>query len=300
MKEVIRIARKITSSDATTVLLTGESGTGKDLLALAIHFESGRRDKPFMPVNCTALPRELLESELMGHEKGAFTDAKSMKKGQFELADGGTIFLDEIGDMDLALQAKILRFLESRNFKRVGGVRDVEVDVRIIAATNKNLEEKIRNGMFREDLYFRLNVIPIDIPPLRDRPEDVIPLADHFLSEFSRDLGKDVLRITDEAREAMESYNWPGNVREIKNVIERAMILSADDTLDLDDLRLRESRPSAADEPGTFPTLNLEEMEMVLITKALEETGSNQSSAARLLGITRDTLRYRMKKHGLL
>ena len=300
MKEVIRIARKITSSDATTVLLTGESGTGKDLLALAIHFESGRRDKPFMPVNCTALPRELLESELMGHEKGAFTDAKSMKKGQFELADGGTIFLDEIGDMDLALQAKILRFLESRNFKRVGGVRDVEVDVRIIAATNKNLEEKIRNGMFREDLYFRLNVIPIDIPSLRDRPEDVIPLADHFLSEFSRDLGKDVLRITDEAREAMESYNWPGNVREIKNVIERAMILSADDTLDLDDLRLRESRPSAADEPGTFPTLNLEEMEMVLITKALEETGSNQSSAARLLGITRDTLRYRMKKHGLL
>ncbi|MFV1956599.1 MAG: sigma-54-dependent transcriptional regulator [bacterium] len=300
MKEVIRVARKTTSSDATTVLLTGESGTGKDLLAQAIHFESSRRDKPFMPVNCTALPRELLESELMGHEKGAFTDAKSMKKGQFELADGGTIFLDEIGDMDLALQAKILRFLESRNFKRVGGVRDIKVNVRIIAATNKNLEEKIKDGMFREDLYFRLNVIPIELPPLRDRLEDVIPLADHFLSEFSGDLGRGVRRITEEAWDAMESYSWPGNVRELKNVIERAIILSTGDNLTLDDLRLSESRQMAAGEPGTLPTLNLEEMEMALMTRALEETGNNQSSAARLLGITRDTLRYRMKKHGLL
>lgn len=300
MKDVIKVAKKITSSDATTVLLTGESGTGKDILAQAIHFESGRRDMPFMPVNCTALPRELLESELMGHEKGAFTDAKTMKKGQFELADGGTIFLDEIGDMDLALQSKILRFLESRNFKRVGGTRDVEVNVRIIAATNKNLREKINNGLFREDLYFRLNVIPIEIPPLRDRPEDVIPLADHFLSEFAWDLSKEIPRITREARKAMESYSWPGNVRELKNVIERAMILSGESILDLNDLRLSEGKSAAVGGLPIPATLNLEETERALIEVALAESRGNQSSAARLLGITRDTLRYRMKKHGLL
>jgi DNA-binding NtrC family response regulator len=300
MEKIVEVARKIATSDATTVLLTGESGTGKDLLALAIHYESTRRDMPFMPVNCTALPRELLESELMGHEKGAFTDAKALKKGQFELTDGGTLFLDEIGDMDLALQAKILRFLESRTFKRVGGTRDIMVDVRIIAATNKNLEDQIKAQLFREDLFYRLNVIPIDISPLRERTEDVIPLAEHFLSEFNRDLGKDVGEISKDAVNAMESYSWPGNVRELKNVIERAMILSSKDYLGIEDLSLRDIEPAPTDLPGQMDSLNLDEMEGVLIEKALDRSRGNQSAAARLLGITRDTLRYRMKKHGLL
>ncbi len=300
MAEVVEVARKIAASDATTVLLTGESGTGKDLIAQAIHYESARQAMPFMPVNCTALPRELLESELMGHEKGAFTDAKSLKKGQFELTDGGTLFLDEIGDMDLALQAKILRFMESRTFKRVGGTRDITVDVRIIAATNRDLEEKIRERTFREDLFYRLNVIPITIPPLRDRSADVAPLAEYFLAEFNRDLGKNVMNFSDGAVAAMESYSWPGNVRELKNVIERAMILSSKDRIGVEDLSLREMKRVPVDLKGSIDTLNLDDMERVLIEKALAQSSSNQSRAARLLGISRDTLRYRMKKHGLL
>ncbi|MDT8396928.1 MAG: sigma-54 dependent transcriptional regulator [bacterium] len=299
MEQVVDVARKIVLSDATTVLLTGESGTGKDLLAQVIHFESGRRDMPFMPLNCTALPRELLESELFGHEKGAFTDARTLKKGLFEITDGGTLFLDEIGDMDLALQAKLLRFLETRTFKRVGGTRDISVDVRIIAATNRDLEERIREKAFREDLFYRLNVIPIRVPPLRERPEDVIPLAEKFLEDFSRDLGKKIKRIEPVAVRVMEEYGWPGNVRELKNVIERAMILSADEVLDAGALALR-SREAVQVRPGGTDTLNLDEMERRLIEEALSRSRNNQSRAARLLGISRDTLRYRMKKHELL
>ncbi|NOY86054.1 MAG: sigma-54-dependent Fis family transcriptional regulator [Deltaproteobacteria bacterium] len=300
MEEVLGVGRKIAQSDATTVLITGESGTGKDLLAQAIHYESKRRDMPFMPVNCTALPIELLESELMGHEKGAFTDAKSLKKGQFELMDGGTLFLDEIGDMPMALQAKILRFLENWTFKRVGGTRDITVDVRVIAATNKDLEERIREQAFREDLYYRLNVIPINIPPLRERPEDVAPLAEHFLVQFNRDLGKEVKEVTREAVAAMEAYSWPGNVRELKNVIERAMILSAKDAIGAEDLSLSKIAPALSAPVIEGKTLNLDETEKVLIERALEQSRENQSGAARLLGISRDTLRYRMKKHKLL
>jgi len=299
MGDVVDVARKIALSETATVLLTGESGTGKDLLAQAIHYESARKDMPFMPLNCTALPRELLESELFGHEKGAFTDAKTLKKGLFEIADGGTLFLDEIGDMDLALQAKLLRILESRIFKRVGGTRDIAVDVRVIAATNRDLEERIREKAFREDLFYRLNVIPIAIPPLRERREDIIPLAERFLEDLGKDLGKEIRKIEPDAARAMEEYDWPGNVRELKNIIERAMILSSASSLGMGDLTLKRvsdpQRPS-----GQGGSLNLEEMELHLINEALERARSNQSVAARLLGISRDTLRYRMKKHGLL
>jgi transcriptional regulator with PAS, ATPase and Fis domain len=251
-----------------------------------------------MPLNCTALPRELLESELFGHEKGAFTDAKTLKKGLFEITDGGTLFLDEIGDMDLALQAKLLRFLETRTFKRVGGTRDITVDVRIITATNRDLEERMREKAFREDLFYRLNVIPIRVPSLRERPEDVIPLAEKFLADFSRDLGKEIKGIEPEAVKVMEEYGWPGNVRELKNVMERAMILSSADMLDVGTLALR-SRETVSARSGS-DSLNLEEMERHLIEEALSRSRNNQSKAARFLGISRDTLRYRMKKHELL
>jgi DNA-binding NtrC family response regulator len=300
MSQVVSVARKIAESDAATVLLTGESGTGKDLLAQAIHHESARSRMPLMPVNCTALPRELLESELFGHEKGAFTDAKTLKKGLFELTSGGTLFLDEIGDMDLALQAKLLRFLESKSFKRVGGTRDISVDVRVVAATNRDLEERIAEKAFREDLFYRLNVIPVNIPPLRDRPEDILPLAEFFLRDFNEELGKSVDGIDKSAIKAMEDYPWPGNVRELKNVLERAMILSTGETLSLDDLALKADVPRPAKKAARTATLNLEEMEKQLIEQALDQSRGNQSKAARLLGISRDTLRYRMKKHELL
>jgi len=299
MVQIVEVARKIALSDTATVLLTGESGTGKDLLAQAIHYESSRREMPFMPLNCTALPRELLESELFGHEKGAFTDAKSLKKGLFEIADGGTIFLDEIGDMDLSLQAKLLRILESRIFKRVGGTRDISVDVRVIAATNRDLEERIREKGFREDLYYRLNVLPINIPPLRERREDIVPLAERFLTEFSRDLGKEVRRIDPDAARAMEEYPWPGNVRELRNIIERAMILTTGKSLGEGDLALKRAGEGVP-LSGRVETLDLEEMELRLIHEALARSRGNQSGAAKLLGISRDTLRYRMKKHGIL
>jgi two-component system response regulator AtoC len=306
MGEMLGIARKIASSETATVMLTGESGTGKDLLAQAIHRESARREMPFMPINCAALPRELLESELMGHEVGAFTDAKTLKKGLFELAQGGTILLDEIGDMDMALQSKLLRFLESRTFKRVGGTRDIMVDVRVIAATNRDLAKAISEKRFREDLFYRLNVIPIHFPPLRERKEDILLLAEHFIARFSRDLGKKIKGIGTEAREAMEAYSWPGNVRELRNVIERAMIL-AGDRITCKDLALkppargtREAAGGGEGEDAAPPTLNLEEMEMRLIGQALERTEGNQTRACELLGITRDTLRYRMKRYRLL
>ncbi|MHB8766927.1 MAG: sigma-54-dependent transcriptional regulator, partial [Deferrisomatales bacterium] len=231
MKEVIAVARKVAQSSSTTALLQGESGTGKDLLAQAIHFESARRSRPFMPINCTALPEELLESELMGHERGAFTDAKKTKKGLFELADGGTLFLDEIGDMKPGLQAKILRFLEERTFKRVGGKDDIEVDVRIVAATNKDLEQAIADRTFREDLYYRLSVVPITLPPLRERRDDIVPLGRHFLEGFNRDFKVSFTGLTPEAEALMVSYDWPGNIRELRNVIERAVILSVGDEI---------------------------------------------------------------------
>ncbi|RJP25243.1 MAG: sigma-54-dependent Fis family transcriptional regulator [Deltaproteobacteria bacterium] len=327
LREVVGIARKVAKSEAATVLLQGESGTGKDLIAQAIHYESSRANRPFIPINCTALPEELLESELMGHEKGAFTDAKMAKKGLFEVADGGTIFLDEIGDMKHGLQAKLLRFIENKAFRRVGGHRDIEVDVRIIAATNRDLAALVRTGEFREDLFFRLNVIPIHIPPLRERREDILPLADHFLSDFSKEFKRPLDGFSEDARKRMAAYGWPGNVRELRNVIERAIILGSDgivDTLDLPrgDASLQVSDntiESSLSAPVSWapPTsiagtggghgfrlphsgIVLEELERDFLTQALEMTQGNQTKAAEALGLTRDALRYRMKKFGLM
>ncbi len=313
MKEVLSVARRVAQSSSTTVLLMGESGTGKDVLAQAIHYESPRADRPFMPINCTALPEELLESELMGYEKGAFTDAKKTKKGLFELADGGTIFLDEIGDMKLGLQAKLLRFLEDRTFKRIGGKEDIEVDVRIIAATNADLEQAIADKRFREDLYYRLSVVPIVLPPLRERREDILPLAYHFLETYNREFKTSFRGFSEEAEAFLQRYDWPGNIRELRNVVERAVILSTGDQIGVDALPWKikgggpERRPAAsgaAPQPGVVVLpdqgVDIEEVERELIVQALEKTGNNQTRAAKMLGLTRDALRYRMKKYNLL
>ena len=231
MREVLEMVRRIAESDATTVLLQGESGTGKDLVARAIHYQSRRAARPYLEINCTSLPETLIESELFGHEKGAFTDARAAKKGQFELADGGTVFLDEIGDMPLSTQAKLLKVIENKTFKRLGGVRDVLVDVRIVAATNKELEAAVAEGAFRKDLYYRLKVFPIHLPPLRERRADIPLLAAHFIELFNREFKKQVQGIAADAEAMMMEYDWPGNVRELKNVIERAVILGGRETI---------------------------------------------------------------------
>ena len=307
MKDVFRMVTKVGRSAASTVLITGESGTGKDLVAKAIHFASERAGGPFMNITCSALPENLLESELMGHERGAFTDAKSSKQGLFELASRGSLFLDEIGDMGILLQAKLLRFLEEKTFKRVGGVRDIRVDVRIIAATNRDLAAAVKENRFREDLYYRLKVIPIELPPLRERAGDVPPLARHFIDQFNRELRKSCRGLTEEAMALLKRYPWPGNVRELRNVLERAMILEDKELLDESDLpsELRENAPHPVEEAGSdgfrlpqggYP---LERMERDLLVQALERAGGNQTRAARLLSISRDALRYKVKKFNL-
>src|SRR6202051_1501075 len=225
MIELMNFVRKVASSEATTILIQGESGTGKDLIAKAIHYESTRQQKPFVAINCSAIPETLMEAELFGHEKGAFTDAKQMKKGLFEAADGGTLFLDEIGELSPLLQAKLLRVLEDQVIRRVGGIKDMQVDVRVIAASNRDLEKAVREGKFRQDLYYRLAIIAIFIPPLRDRKEDIMPLVDFFIERYNRRFKKSVRGITDETRRLIFTHNWPGNVRELKNTIERGMIL---------------------------------------------------------------------------
>jgi DNA-binding NtrC family response regulator len=308
MHEVFAMIEKVAASAATTVLLQGESGTGKDVVARAIHYASDRADRAFMNITCTAVPEPLLESELFGHERGAFTDARTAKKGLLELADGGTVFLDEIGDMGPALQAKILRFLEEKAFKRVGGTRDIKVDVRIIAATNRNLAEAVRERHFREDLYYRINVIPIHLPPLRDRVEDVGLLASHFVQHFNRDFKKNVLGFSRRGLRALEAYHWPGNVRELRNVVERVMILESREYLHLEDLPPEIRSFAAAEAPGAdekspfaLPPqgIVLEEVEESLLRQALERSRGNRTHAARLLGVSRDTLRYKLKKFGL-
>lgn len=307
MLKVIDLSRKVAKSDATTIFLQGESGTGKDLIAKVIHYESRRAEKPFMDINCTALPETLVESELFGHEKGAFTDAKQMKKGLFELADGGTIFLDEIGDMKPSTQAKLLKVIENKTFKRIGGVKDITVDLRIIASTNKNIVEDVKNGNFREDLYYRLKVIPISILPLRERLEDITILAKFFIDEFNREFKKNVKGISRETEKSFLSYPWPGNVRELRNVIERAMILESEDYILPEHLPIEFS----TDDRQIITPLNtqinippggldIEEVEKELIRQALERTKGNQTKAARLLSLTRDALRYRMQKFGFL
>ena len=305
IREVIAVARKVARSEATTVLIQGESGTGKDLLAKAIHYESARAEEPFMEIACTAMPETLLESELFGHERGAFTDAKTQKKGLFEVAHGGTIFLDEIGDMSGGLQAKLLRILEERSFRRVGGTKDITVDVRVIAASNRDLRQAVDSGTFRKDLYYRLQVVTITLPPLRDRREDIPLLARHFLGYFSREFKKRLPHLSSEAERLLVQYEWPGNVRELRNVIERAMIL--EDTGDLLPGHLPPEigglAPSSALPAPTFRLpetgVVLEEVEREFVRQALALTRGNQTRAARLLGLTRDELRYRVKKFGL-
>ncbi len=307
MLKIGELVKKVAKSDATTILLQGESGTGKDLVAKVIHYESGRADRPFMDINCTALPETLIESELFGFEKGAFTDAKQMKKGLFELADGGTVFLDEIADMKLSTQAKLLKIIENKTFKRIGGVKDISVDLRIVAATNKNLAEEVRNDNFREDLYYRLKVIPVVLPALRERRDDILLLAKYFVEEFNREFKKNVKGISKETAKAFVNYHWPGNVRELRNVIERAMILENEDYilpehLPVEILSFDAKYLGAEAAPVSIPPggLDIEEVERELIKQALDLAKWNQTRAARLLNLTRDALRYRMQKFGFL
>jgi DNA-binding NtrC family response regulator len=305
MHDVIELIDKICRSQATTVLLEGDSGTGKNVVAKAIHYGSPRAERPFVNITCSALTETLLESELFGHERGAFTDAKVQKKGLLEVAEGGTVFLDEIGEMGMAMQVKLLRFLEEKTFKRVGGTRDIQVDVRIIAATNRNLEEAVAEGLFREDLFYRLRVIPIRLPSLRERREDLPLLVQHFLDHFNREFRKGTTGVTPEAMERLCGYAWPGNVRELRNVIERIMILESKERIDVEDLpaALRSGEPGRQERAPTgagVGRLTLEEMERQAIATALDQAGQNQVRAAKILGISRDTLRYRMKKFGFL
>ncbi|RII30253.1 MAG: DNA-binding response regulator [Geobacter sp.] len=307
MKYLMEILEKVAKSEASTVLVQGESGTGKELVAKWIHYSSNRADKPFIAINCAAVPATLLESELFGHEKGAFTDAKNTKKGLFELADGGTVFLDEIGDMEMGMQAKLLRFLEDRTFRRIGGGRVFTVDVRIISATNKDLQKSIEERTFRNDLYYRLQVIPIFLPPLRERREDIIPLATHFIDLYNKDFNKKVQGIAGMAERMMLDYSWPGNVRELKNVIERAIILGNDETLLMEHLPLEivaKATPQGGAPMSAFRLppegVDIEEVEKELIRQALEITEWNQSKAAKKLNLGIDAFRYRMKKFGYL
>jgi len=304
MREISRLTKILASSRARTVLLLGDSGTGKGLLARAIHQGSERKDKPFLTITCTAIPEALLESELFGHERGAFTDAKSAKPGLFEVADGGTVFLDEIGDMPLSLQAKLLSVLEDRTFKRLGGVTEIEVDIRVVAATNADLEQRVRDDKFRLDLFYRLNTFPIRIPPLRERADDIILLAEFFIEKFNREFNKKVEGIAPDGIEALRRHDWPGNVRELRNAIERAMILGSGSMISSSDLALSlqpggahgaaEGRLLKLPEDG----LDMEELERDLVRQALEASGGTQSKAARLLGMTRDQIRYRLEKYG--
>jgi len=304
MEHVITLARKVADSPASTVLITGESGTGKDLLAKIIHYNSSRASHSFLNITCSALPDTLLESELFGHERGAFTDARQQKRGLFEQADQGTVFLDEIGEMAGALQAKVLRFLEEKAFRRVGGAADIRVDVRVIAATNRNLEDQLRDHKFRDDLYYRLNVLRVEMPPLRARGHDVLLLARHFVQSFSREFRRHARTIGPAAENVLLSYPWPGNVRELRNLVERAVLLSEGETLEPSDFEsLHTLRSTAGDaDVVQLPAggLNLDDVEKKLVMLALERTQGNQTRAASLLGLHRDQIRYRMEKYGLL
>ncbi|MBU8922890.1 MAG: sigma-54 dependent transcriptional regulator [Bacteroidales bacterium] len=313
MKEIYDIVKTVAKSDTTTVLIQGESGTGKEMIANMIHKYSPRHDKPFLDINCASLPEELLESELFGHEKGAFTDAKNQKVGLLELANKGTLFLDEIGEMSLTIQVKLLRVLEKMSFRKVGGTKDIHVSVRIISATNRDLEAEVASRNFREDLYYRLKVIPINIPPLRERKEEVFILLKHFISIYNKQFNKDFRDIDDDAYEALMAYPWPGNIRELKNVIERIVLLEEDNILKLehlpesikidgsegtrrsiaDKIELLLSRPFG-EEGIPFEEI-IRSVEKKLIDKAMHESNNNQSKASRILRLNRDKLRYRLK-----
>jgi two-component system NtrC family response regulator len=281
------------------VLIRGESGTGKELIARALHYASPRAARPLVKVNCAALAESLLEAELFGHEKGAFTGAVTARKGRFELADGGSLFLDEIGDLPPHLQVKLLRVLQEREFERVGSSRPVKVDVRLLAATHRNLEALVREGRFRDDLYYRINVVTIQLPPLRERREDVPLLIDHFLRAFADKNGKSIRGLTREAREALLRYDYPGNVRELENLIERAVVLTRDDVIDLTDLPLTLEAQAAEPESGAGLVAAVEGLERRMIREALAKADGIQTRAAELLGIGERVLRYKLKKYGL-
>jgi transcriptional regulator with PAS, ATPase and Fis domain len=295
MRELMSLMKRIGPSEASTILLEGESGTGKDLAARILHQESSRAAGPFIAINCAAIPDTLIESELFGHERGAFTDARQRKRGLFELANRGTLFLDEIGEVPPQVQTKLLRVLEDRSFRRIGGLEDIRVDVRFIAATNRDLREAVKEGAFRQDLYFRLNVINLSLPPLRARREDILPLARFFIEHYNRKFKRHIEGLSKEAETAIVNHTWPGNVRELKNAIERAMIL--EETSWIRPENLPRFEPSAS--PFAMGEMSLVEQERHLVAQALARTGGNQTQAARLLGVTRDTLRYKMKKYGL-
>ena len=321
--ELMKFVYKVAGSEATTILIQGESGTGKDLVAKAIHYHSSRAERPFVAINCSAIPETLMEAELFGHEKGAFTDAKAMKKGLFEVADGGTLFLDEIGELSPLLQAKLLRVLEDQVIRRVGGVRDIQVDVRVIAASNRDLEREVREGRFRQDLFYRLAIIAIYLPALRERKEDIVPLVEFFLAHYNRKFRKSDQALSEDTRRLLLNYDLPGNVRELKTALERAMILEEGNLLRPADLpfsvasgrsgtSLAENSVAAPMEtplaPGKrrLPPLSipeggtsLEDVEHALVELALQQSHGNQIKAAKLLNISRDALRYKMKKFGL-
>jgi two-component system, NtrC family, response regulator AtoC len=304
MIEVLGLVERVAATEATTILLLGESGTGKGLVAREIHERSNRQAKPFLTVTCTALQETLLEAELLGYEKGAFTDAKERKKGLFELADGGTIFLDEIGDISMAFQAKLLHFLEEKTFKRVGGTRDIIVDVRIVAATNRDLDQAVADGSFRRDLYYRLKIIPLVLPPLRDREGDVPLLIRHFIAHYNREFGKSIHDADADVIARLNDYDWPGNIRELRNLIERAILLGAEDVLKVTDLpqEIREAAGRSSGAAGfVLPTggVRLEDLEREFVIQALERCSGNQTRAAGLLGLNRDQIRYRIEKFKL-
>lgn len=303
-QEVIRLLKRIGRSEATTVLLTGESGVGKGLAARLLHGYGGGEQRPFITVPCTAIPETLLESELFGHEKGAFTDAKNAKPGLAELAYGGTLFLDEIGDLPPSIQAKMLTLLEDRTFRRVGGTRQLRLEARVIAATNRDLQADVTAGRFRADLFYRLRVLPVLIPSLKDRPEDIRPLAEHFLDVYRKEFGSPAQGFSEAALAAMQAFPWPGNVRELRNAIERAALLVVGDRIDLSDLPPELGGISSRMDPSGLPALpengcSLDSLERAWVAEALRRCNGNRSKAARLLGMKRDQIRYRIDKFGL-
>ena len=294
MKRIFQLAGQV-AQQPTTVLLTGESGTGKEVVARFIHSRSQRRDHAFVAINCSAIPETLLESELFGHEKGSFTGAVQTRRGRFELADGGTLFLDEIAEMGVNLQAKLLRVLQEQQFERIGSDRTMTVDVRVIAATNKDLAQSIANGSFREDLYYRINVFPIHIPPLRERRDDILPLAEFFSKNLSTRMGKPIPSISPEVRELMRGYDWPGNARELANAIERALIVSQTGAIDIDDLPLKQASESEKlGRPGL-----LAQIERTTILESLARNNGDRKAASEELGISLRTLQYRLKEYGI-
>ncbi len=308
MRQLFDEIKKVAGSSTSTVLILGESGTGKELIARAIHNASQQSNQPFVEINCTALPDTLLETELFGYEAGAFTDAKKTKKGLLELADGGTFFLDEIGDLNLNLQAKLLKVLDEKVFRRVGGVKNINVKMRIIAATNRELYKLVQEGLFREDLFYRLNVITLNVPPLRERNLDILFLAEYFMYQLAAEHQRNITGLSPDAKEVLLSYPWPGNVRELKNSIERAVLLCTSEIINAPDLKLGEGHiienfPTKVSGSDTIEVhippqgISLEELEKAAILKALEISKGNKAKAARLLQISREKFKYRLKKH---